>query len=53
MKAADVIGFGGSKTLEQIGFFETFNTTDYPNLLDRNAAGLTYAGGAGPPHDPR
>ena len=42
IKTADVIGFGGSKTLEQIGFFETFNTTDYPNLLDRNAANLTY-----------
>ena len=24
IKTADVIGFGGSKTLEQIGFFETF-----------------------------
>ena len=30
------IGFGGSKSLEEIGFFEYFNTANYPNLIDRN-----------------
>lgn len=42
INTTDIIGFGGSKTLEQIGFFETFNTTNYPNLLDRNIPNLTY-----------
>ena len=42
IKTTDVIGFGGSKTLEQIGFFEVFNKSKYPNFLDRNAANLTY-----------
>lgn len=31
-----IIGFGGSKSLEEIGFFEYFNTSNYPNLIDRN-----------------
>lgn len=42
IKTTDVIGFGGSKTLEQIGFFKSFTKTDYPNLLNRNAANLTF-----------
>ncbi|MCH5149875.1 MAG: lactate utilization protein [Spirochaetales bacterium] len=42
IKTTDVIGFGGSKTLEQIGFFKNFTKTDYPNLLNRNAANLTF-----------
>lgn len=41
IKPTDVIGFGGSKTLEQIGFFKCFTKTDYPHLLDRNAPDLT------------
>ena len=31
------IGFGGSRTLEEIGFFTKFNTKSYPNFLDRNS----------------
>lgn len=42
IKTTDVIGFGGSKTLEQIGFFKNFTKADYPNLLDRNAPNLTF-----------
>ena len=42
IKTTDVIGFGGSKTLEQIGFFNVFNKNDYPNFLDRNDTTLTY-----------
>ena len=42
IKTTDVIGFGGSKTLEQIGFFNAFNKNDYPNFLDRNDTTLTY-----------
>lgn len=42
IKITDVIGFGGSKTLEQIGFFKNFTKADYPNLLDRNAPNLTF-----------
>jgi L-lactate utilization protein LutB len=30
------IGFGGSRTLEQIGFHSFFTMKEYPNLLDRN-----------------
>ena len=29
------IGFGGSRTLEEIGFFDVFTKQRYPNLLDR------------------
>ena len=36
-----VIGFGGSRTLEEIDFFRKFNIKDYPNLLDRNNPNLT------------
>ncbi len=32
----DVIGYGGSKSLEEIGFFDTFTPETYPNILDRN-----------------
>lgn len=42
IKTTDVIGFGGSKTLEQIGFFKNFTKADYPNLLDRNAPNLAF-----------
>lgn len=34
----DTIGFGGSRTLEQIGFFDAFK--NYPNFIDRGALGL-------------
>jgi len=30
------IGFGGSRTLEEIGFFDEFTKQKYPNLFDRN-----------------
>ncbi|OHD40294.1 MAG: hypothetical protein A2086_03670 [Spirochaetes bacterium GWD1_27_9] len=30
-----VIGTGGSRTLDEIGFFEKITTKDYPNFLDR------------------
>lgn len=30
-----VIGYGGSRTLEQIGFFDYITVKNYPNLLDR------------------
>jgi L-lactate utilization protein LutC len=36
-----IIGFGGSRTLEEIDFFQKFNIKDYPNLLDRNNQNLT------------
>lgn len=29
------IGYGGSKTLEEIGFFDKFTINNYPNLIDR------------------
>ena len=29
------IGYGGSKTLEEIGFFNKFTTKNYPKILDR------------------
>ncbi len=35
------IGFGGSRTLEQIGFFKEFEKFKYPNLLDRNQLDLS------------
>ncbi len=37
------IGFGGSMTLKEIGFFEEFNKGSYPNLLDRNDPSLSQA----------
>ena len=37
----DVIGYGGSKSLEEIGFFDTFTPDTYPNILDRNNPNLT------------
>ncbi len=30
------IGFGGSRTLEEIGFFDLFTKQKYPNMFDRN-----------------
>jgi L-lactate utilization protein LutB len=33
------IGTGGSRTLEQIGFFEHFNKENYPGFLDRQTPG--------------
>ena len=39
----DVIGYGGSKSLEEIGFFDTFTPDKYPNIIDRNKPGLTVA----------
>ncbi|MBN1499871.1 MAG: lactate utilization protein [Spirochaetes bacterium] len=36
-----VIGFGGSRTLEQIGFHDVFTKDRYPNLLDRNDRNLS------------
>ena len=36
-----VIGFGGSKTLTQIGFFDHFTKQKYGNFLDRNDPSLT------------
>ena len=35
IKKDSIIGYGGSKTLEEIGFFEKFTTKDYPNIIDR------------------
>lgn len=35
------IGYGGSKTLEEIGFFEKFISQDYPNLIDRRKSDIT------------
>jgi L-lactate utilization protein LutB len=35
------IGYGGSKTLEEIGFFEKFITQNYPNLIDRKNSNIT------------
>ncbi len=31
-----IIGYGGSRTLDEIGFHTVFSIRDYPNLLDRN-----------------
>ncbi len=36
------IGFGGSKTLEQIGFFKEFEPFKYLNILNRNKEGLNH-----------
>ncbi|HOV13183.1 MAG TPA: lactate utilization protein [Spirochaetota bacterium] len=36
-----VIGFGGSRTLEQIGFHSIFTKNDYPNLLDRDEPNIS------------
>lgn len=41
IKKDSVIGYGGSRTLEQIGFFEHFTKDNYPNLLDRNKNNIT------------
>jgi hypothetical protein len=41
IKNDSVIGFGGSATLEEIGFFEVFTSDKYPNLLDRRKPGLS------------
>lgn len=30
----DIIGYGGSRTLEEIDFFQYFNKINYPNLID-------------------
>ena len=35
------IGFGGSRTLEEIGFFDKFTKQKYPNLFDRNDKALS------------
>jgi len=37
-----VIGYGGSRTLEQLNFFEYFNKKDYPNLIDRRDSNLSF-----------
>ena len=37
----DIIGYGGSRTLEEIGFFDIFTKTNYPNLLDRKKPDIT------------
>ena len=37
------IGFGGSRTLEEIGFFDEFTKEKYPNLYDRNDKSLSPA----------
>lgn len=41
IKKNDIIGFGGSRTLEQIGFFDEFKSEKYPNLINRNVPDLT------------
>ncbi len=41
IKKDSTIGYGGSKTLEEIGFFEKFTTHDYPNLIDRKKPNIT------------
>lgn len=35
------IGYGGSKTLEEIGFFKHFTKENYPNFLDRSSPELS------------
>jgi len=35
------IGVGGSRTLDQISFFDTFNVQHYPNYIDRYEAGIS------------
>ena len=35
------IGYGGSKTLEEIGFFNKFTIQNYPNLIDRKKPNIT------------
>jgi hypothetical protein len=37
-----IIGFGGSKTLIEIGFFDHFTKQKYTNLLDRNDPELSW-----------
>ncbi len=37
----DIIGYGGSKSMDEIGFFTTFTTDKYPNIIDRNKPNLT------------
>ncbi len=41
INSKSVIGYGGSKSLEEIGFFEIFKPDSYPNLLDRKNTNLT------------
>ena len=36
-----VIGYGGSRSLEEVGFFDHFTPDKYPNLLDRRVKGLS------------
>ncbi len=36
-----IVGYGGSRSLEEVGFFEHFTKEHYPNLLDRRSEGLT------------
>lgn len=36
-----IIGYGGSRTLDEINFHNVFNKKDYPNLLDRNIKDIT------------
>ncbi len=35
------IGYGGSRSLDEIGFFNTFTIKDYPNLLDKKKSNIT------------
>jgi len=42
IRKKSIIGYGGSRTLEEIGFFEHFNKNDYPNLLDRRDSSLNF-----------
>jgi L-lactate utilization protein LutB len=37
-----IIGTGGSRTLEEIGFHKIFTTKDYPNFLDRNTPNISF-----------
>ncbi len=37
----DLIGYGGSRTLEEIGFFEHFKKENYPNIIDTRDPILT------------
>jgi hypothetical protein len=41
IKKDSIIGFGGSRTLEEISFFNEFNKNNYPNFLDRNDKSLS------------
>lgn len=42
IKKDSIIGYGGSRTLEEIGFFEYFNKKEFPNLIDRRDTNLTF-----------